>query len=385
MRSSKTRRLLSSELKVMLNDCERASLVRQTSLPEDITSNLLRGGQQVPAGAFIYYFITTYLQWDALCHSQKELLGKPRDRELTRRAEIFRKWLSELDDEKCQPFSRYLHGRAESLHSYSPARVDEEKKVCATYDIAMRLEEAGRLLDEFGPRPNSDLSEAIHIARRDLSEKFDEFLAALDESQKERLSEYLRAWKSCNLSYLLGEDTPHRFDGKLVPQAEPSIASFREFLADVEGEALRANLQRILSFLSRLVAEVDYGNLSSDIWGGISVPRQASRQSRGSIAPFNVIPGDGATSCQPILIAFASGKRGKRAFGSVLRQVRIHLINNPGQTKVVVFFSDSYPNRLTKEDPPELQAYHKTFGVRFLFLEAAPPSTRLKRFPVQYY
>jgi hypothetical protein len=69
-------------------------------------------------------------------------------------------------------------------------------------------------------------------------------------------------------------------------------------------------------------------------------------------SPINIIPGVAKANCYPVLIALAAGRRGKNGLPHILDEVRAHMIDCEGKTKVALVFSDCW-------DASEFDTGHK--------------------------
>ncbi len=119
-----------------------------------------------------------------------------------------------------------------------------------------------------------------------------------------------------------------------------------------------SEVRRTLESLERILTDVPFGDLSDVIgdWGGMP--------------PFdniNVIPSAGRKgACHNTLLATASGSgTSRKGFLSIMRQVRRHLIDCFGKTRVVVLLTDTWDPAKFRESRADIEA-HRRRGVVFV-------------------
>lgn len=121
---------------------------------------------------------------------------------------------------------------------------------------------------------------------------------------------------------------------------------------------LSAQLAISLDALQNILIDVPYERLSEEFLDF------NTGQTLGNI---NLIPANGqSAACNKFLLAIANGSGSRKTgFTSVMRQVRGHLINCYGDTKIVVLFTDIWDKRKFEESRLDIEA-HRREGVVFL-------------------
>ena len=119
-----------------------------------------------------------------------------------------------------------------------------------------------------------------------------------------------------------------------------------------------AEVRRTLEGLERVLHEVPFGDLSDVLgdWGGMH-----------PFADINIIPSAGRKgACHNTLLATASGSgTSRKGFLGIMRQVRRHLIDCFGKTRVVILLTDTWDPAKFRESRADIEA-HRRRGVVFI-------------------
>lgn len=147
----------------------------------------------------------------------------------------------------------------------------------------------------------------------------------------------------------------------------PSIEHFQVQL-NIEAED-RQVVVELLRRIESAIAELGYDNFvddvsSSEFLGGRDSPIGAGR--------VNVIPGHPRPICCTTLLAVSRGEKKAIGFPNVMKQVREHLIECVGRTKVAIIMCDHWRPTMLDDHIGDLRAHYRQ-GVRFLFLMVGAP------------
>jgi hypothetical protein len=150
----------------------------------------------------------------------------------------------------------------------------------------------------------------------------------------------------------------------------PTIEDFIRRL-DVE-EDDRRTAARVLQRVAEAVAEFGYDEFVEDVSSGEFLGGEDSLVGSSGI---NLIPSKRKGPCCTLLLAVSKGadRRGALGFPKIMTQVKIHLIDCTGKTRLVIFLCDNWSPTTLDDHLDELRAHHRR-GVRFLFLMAGTPS-----------
>ena len=119
-----------------------------------------------------------------------------------------------------------------------------------------------------------------------------------------------------------------------------------------------AEIRRTLEGLAGILSDVPFGDLSDVLgdWGGMR-----------SFDDINIIPSVGKKgTCHNTLLATASGSGASRkGFLGIMRQVRRHLIDCFGRTRIVILLTDTWDPAKFRESRADIEA-HRRRGVVFI-------------------
>ena len=121
-------------------------------------------------------------------------------------------------------------------------------------------------------------------------------------------------------------------------------AALQELLSGVEFQSACGALESISGLLRE---GCSMRELIRDI---VSTSERPGSPFHGS--PINIIPGVAKANCYPVLIALAAGRRGKNGLPHILDEVRAHMMDCEGKTKVALVFSDCW-------DASEFETAHR--------------------------
>jgi hypothetical protein len=116
--------------------------------------------------------------------------------------------------------------------------------------------------------------------------------------------------------------------------------------------------KEILGRIEEAIGQVGYGQFCESITedGGQYGPDSMV----GSRGPINIIPGDKAGCCCDLVLAVSKGGLTSRfGFDIITRQIRAHLIDCIGQTRLVIFLTDSWNPSKLEESRGDFEAHRR--------------------------
>jgi hypothetical protein len=136
--------------------------------------------------------------------------------------------------------------------------------------------------------------------------------------------------------------------------------------------------RNVLTRIANAVSEFSYENVVNDVSqetfrGGPDSPIGSE--------DIDLIPSRFRTGCHSVLVAFSKGEKKKIGFTSIMREVREHLIDCFGTTRIVIVLCDTWTRSILEEHLRDLRAHYRR-KVRFVFLQAVNPGTTLVPLPV---
>ena len=267
-----------------------------------------------------------------------------------------------------QVTTEFNRGRFEYQHLISIESRRDFLGITARYIDEKAIEE---FFKTFGHAYDSELVNEIenngHLTTY-LKEKYDHQIQWM--IQNYRTSEWLLPWIISHESTMnLGQSYNELFEyEKEKTEKTMQIAEniFNQILKenpnlDINTDNLRALLKRI----SETIQHDGYRNF-------VDIAKHAERYGPNSVLgadAINVIPSmnGGVTACCDIAVTIAKGKGIARrwCFGSVLRELRGHLLKCGRSTKIVLILSDTEDASALKENNLDLQ-YHRDQGIVFV-------------------
>ena len=166
-------------------------------------------------------------------------------------------------------------------------------------------------------------------------------------------------------------------------ESELNIGQFLEEVRKVTNGNAVPLADQVLTRITSAISEVGYANFVKDVTDPDFVGGQDSPLGWSDI---NVIPGSSQGACHPMLVAITRGpsRQGKLGFPVVMDQMKQHLSDCAGITKVVVVLTNSWNTKSFMQDHyDDLRAFHRD-GVRYLFLLIGAPNTSLSVVNVQF-
>lgn len=153
------------------------------------------------------------------------------------------------------------------------------------------------------------------------------------------------------------------------PTMHPTVEDFAR-QTEIEDRD-RHMIHRVLHRVTDAIREFGYEGFCEDVAAGDFLAGDDSPVGSGEI---NVIPSRHGGECRTTLLAVSRGnKRGAPlSVEKVMTQVKTHLIDCTGRTRVVIFLCDLWSPDLLADHLEELRAHHRR-GVRFLFLLVGLP------------
>ncbi len=144
-------------------------------------------------------------------------------------------------------------------------------------------------------------------------------------------------------------------------------ATIDERLARLGSAELGQEVRRIIERVGEAVGQYGYEEWRSIVLDGIS---GGVHSPLGNVNPINIIPAsDSKGSCQDVLLAVSSGlgKKSAAGLGSILSQVRVHLLKCKN-TKVVIIVADAWDPAVYADSKPDFDQ-HMANGVLFVRLD----------------
>ena len=138
-------------------------------------------------------------------------------------------------------------------------------------------------------------------------------------------------------------------------------------LARLGSTELGEEVRRIIDRVGEAVAQYGYEEWRSIVQDGIS---GGVHSPLGNANPINIIPAtDLKGSCHDVLLAVSSGlsKKSAAGLGSILSQVRVHLLKCKN-TKVVIIVADAWDPAVYGDSKPDFEQ-HMANGVGFVRLD----------------
>lgn len=175
---------------------------------------------------------------------------------------------------------------------------------------------------------------------------------------------------------------------KMMKEPRPTMSWLQKFLDGLMRDEIadQVDVQLVDHVLGRIadaVREMGYDDFASDVSSRDFVGGDDSPVGSGRI---NLIPSKHKGACHPILVAVAKGASRSKSTGfiKIMQQVKTHLINCAGTTRVAIVLCDSWDTKnFMDEHFSELKAHHGK-GVRFLFVLAGAPGRDLAAVPVDF-
>jgi hypothetical protein len=159
-----------------------------------------------------------------------------------------------------------------------------------------------------------------------------------------------------------------------VLNQEPTMHStIEDFTRRLEiSEEERQTVGRVLHRIAEAIAEFGYEGFVEDVASGDFLGGEQSAVGSDAI---DIIPTRTGGVCRTTLLAVSRGNRKGAAlsFGKVMTQMKAHLIDCTGRTRVVIFLCDLWSPDILDDHLEELRAHHRG-GVRFLFLLVGTPN-----------
>ena len=146
-------------------------------------------------------------------------------------------------------------------------------------------------------------------------------------------------------------------------------------LPEVESP-ISGSVARLLDRLKAAIGELGYEAVIEDLSSPELVGGEDSLLGSDEVM---VIPGHMDDASRPILLAVTKGWSGKepQSFATVMRQVKVRLIEASGAVQMVVVFCDCWDSASFEEEHrEELSAFDKN-GVRFAFVLVGFPDRNL--------
>jgi hypothetical protein len=146
-----------------------------------------------------------------------------------------------------------------------------------------------------------------------------------------------------------------------------TLAMIDERLAHSRSPELGQEVRRIIERVGEAVAQYGYEEWRSIVLDGIS---GGVHSPLGNANPINIIPAtDLKGSCQDVLLAVSSGlgKKSAAGLGSILSQVRVHLLKCKN-TEVVIIVADAWDPAVYADSKPDFEQ-HMANGVLFVRLD----------------
>ena len=142
-------------------------------------------------------------------------------------------------------------------------------------------------------------------------------------------------------------------------------------------------LNRLLNRIADAIGELGYDYFAEDISARDFVGGDDSPVGRSQI---NLIPSRQKGACHAVLVAVSRGASSSAATGfpKIMRQVKTHLIDCAGVTRVVIILCDQWDSKGFMDEHFEELRAHCRRGVRFVFLLAGAPSRNLATVPVDF-
>lgn len=192
----------------------------------------------------------------------------------------------------------------------------------------------------------------------------------LDRDEREDLAERMRRYLSGQYilnSRSVNSERIRRFHEALlsatvIPGEEMYKIDVDGLVGQISGSDVtdndRANVAQVLKSLEKLLSDIPFEDLPDVLgdWGGMH-----------SFSDVNIIPTTQSKgACCHLLLATASGSgASRRGLVGVLRQVRRHLIECFGITRVVILLTDTWDPSKFRESRADIEA-HRRGGVVFV-------------------